>query len=73
MKSKKIVQELNSSLDEASRCAGKHNKMLKKFLKQIKVEEKGLLNELQKESKKSRKRKIKHKLDMVRSAYASLQ
>lgn len=73
MKTKKILKNLNSSLDEASRCAGKHNKMLKTFLKQIKVVEKGLLKQLQKESQNKRKKRLKKKLCLVKSAYASLR
>lgn len=73
MKTKKIVQQLNASLDEASRCASKRRKMLETFLKQIEVVEKGLLKQLQKESQKSKKKQIKKKLSLVRSAYTSLR
>lgn len=73
MKSKKLVQKLNSSLEDASKCMTKHNKMLGSFLKQIKAAETGLLKQLHSESKKSKKKKLKKKLSLVKSAYASLR
>ena len=73
MNSKKVVKQLNSSFDEASRCLTKRDKTLVSFLKEIKVEEKGLLKKLKKESQKSRKQKLEKKLRLVDSAYASLR
>jgi hypothetical protein len=73
MNSKKVVKQLNSSFDEASRCVTKRNKMRESFLKEIKVAEKGLLKKLKKESQKSRKQKLEKKLRLVDSAYASLR
>jgi hypothetical protein len=73
MNSKKVVKQLNSSFDEASRCVTKRDKMLESFLKEIKVAEKGLLKKLKKESQKSRKQKLEKKLRLVDSAYASLR
>jgi hypothetical protein len=71
MKTEKILHNLNSSFDEASSCARKHNKMLKIILKEIKVVEKRLLKKLQKESHKKRKKKLKKKLHMIKAAYES--
>ena len=73
MKTEKILQKLESCFDEASRCASKHNEARKVFLKEIKVAEKGLLKQLQKADQKGRKKKLKQKLSLARSAYASLQ
>lgn len=73
MKTNKILQELNSCFDEASKMISKRNKTRNAFLKEIKVAEKGLLKQLQKESQKSRKKKLKHKLSLAKSAYASLR
>jgi hypothetical protein len=73
MNSKKVVKQLNSSFDEASRCVTKRNKMRESFLKEIKVAEKDLLKKLKKESQKSKKQKLEEKLRQVDSAYASLR
>ena len=73
MNSKKVVKQLNSSFDEASRCLTKHNKKQESFMKEIKVVEKGLLKKLKKESQKSRKKMLEKKLRLVDSAYASLR
>ena len=72
MKTNKILQELNSCFDEASRLISKRNKTRNAFLKEIKVAETGLLKQLKKESQKSRKKKLKHKLSLVKSAHTSL-
>lgn len=73
MKTRKIVQQLNCSFDEASQYLTKHNKILESFLNEIKSVENGLLIKLKKESKKSRKKTLKKKLCMVKSAYARLR
>ena len=72
MKTKKILQTLDSSFNDAIKCMGKHNKTLETFLKEIKAAEKVLLKQLKKESKKSRKKKLKKKLGIVELAYMSL-
>lgn len=73
MKTDKILQELDSCFDEASRWISKRNKTRNALLKEAKVAEKGMLKQLQKESQKSRKKKLKHKLSVAKSAYASLR
>lgn len=72
MKTKKILQNLDSSFNDVVKCMGKRDKALETFLKEIKTAEKVLLKKLQKESKKSRKKKLKKKLGIVELAYMSL-
>lgn len=72
MKTKKILQNLDSSFNDVVKCMGKRDKALEAFLKEIKTAEKVLLKKLQKESKKSRKKKLKKKLGIVELAYMSL-
>jgi len=69
MKSHKLVNELNSLLDSATKERQKHQETLKAFFRHFKDEEQIIRKKLNKEHNKINRKKLKRKLGMVQEAY----
>ena len=69
MKSQKLVNELNSLLDSATRERQKHQATLKAFFRDCKDEEQIIRKKLNKEHSKTNRKKLKKELGMVQEAY----
>ena len=72
MKYQKLASELNSLFDSATRMRDKHQSTLKHYLEQFKSEEKKLYRKLETEKNKSRRKKLKRELGVVKQAYVML-
>ena len=72
MKSKKLVNELNSLMDSAESKRQKHKKILKTFFRDFKKEEQKIRKKMKQENNKASLKKLKRKLGMVKEAYALL-
>lgn len=73
MKAKKLVMELDCSLNEAAKEKRKHVKELKIFMNELRVAERRLLKRLNKETKKAKRKLLKKKLRKVELAYEGLR
>ena len=73
MKSQKLVNELNSLLDSATKEHQKNQKILRAFYKQFKVEEQKVRKELKKERNERNRKKLKRKLSVAQEAYHILE
>jgi len=73
MKSQKVAGELNNVIEATSRCRMKHQKTIRTFLMQFKVEEKRLIRKLKNATDESSRDKWEEKLGLVREAYQALE
>jgi len=73
MKSKKLLNELNTVLESTSECRKKHQDVLKSFLMQFKAEEAKLVKNLKNATDENSRNKWEEKLGLVREAYEILE
>ncbi|MBL3527178.1 MAG: hypothetical protein JMN27_13065 [gamma proteobacterium endosymbiont of Lamellibrachia anaximandri] len=72
MKYQKLLNELDSLLDSATKQCHKRQDELKFFLGQLKAEKKKLRKKLERKNTKTMRRKLKKELSLVENAYANL-
>ncbi len=72
MKYQKLVNELDSLLDSATKQCHKRQDELKFFLGQLKAEKKKLRKKLERKNTKTMRRKLKKDLSLIENAYANL-
>jgi len=73
MKAKKIIKELDCSLNDAAMEQKKHIKGLEILMKELKSAEKRLLKRLKKETQNAKRKLLKKKLRKVELAYENLR
>lgn len=73
MKSKKLLNELNTVLESTSHCRNKHQEVLKSFLMKFKAEEEKLVKKLKNATDENSRNKWQEKLGLVRGAYEILE
>ncbi|WP_177419588.1 hypothetical protein [endosymbiont of Lamellibrachia barhami] len=72
MKYQKLVNELDSLLDSATKQCHKRQDEFKFFLGQLKAEKKKLRKKLERKNNKAMRRKLKKDLSLIENAYANL-